>query len=411
MLNNLKGNIMKSHHAFSICFVIFLVLFFKNNLSAQTDTIWFDTEKFETGARNTFNSNWHPNIWIVPNITVETPPYWAVSNPMVGDSCVKFNFPVGAVAPYGCQHFGDAPDSRTPCWPGYEDSVITEVYFQYTLGYSEGYSWEFGNNKQFIIGCEDGQSHSYVCCNPSTAYYLTIKTYSVNDDSAYLESEINNKQASSGHWIAMVPNYNGYSPSNQVIIHDATVYTIEHHIVLNDSGLANGVLETWVNGVKSFDYNNLYYRHFNNGGIYGVNGSWGLNQLFASWYINNPVTQEQAVYLFDVKMSTGYIGLIQTTNFEKQESKKLPKKSSLYQNYPNPFNPSTKIKFNLSTADHVKLELYDLNGKKIKTLFNNLVNAGLHEIDFIANDLSSGVYFYNFVTKDYQHYRKMIYIK
>ncbi len=64
------------------------------------------------------------------------------------------------------------------------------------------------------------------------------------------------------------------------------------------------------------------------------------------------------------------------------------------QNYPNPFNPSTKIKYNLPAAGNVTLKVFDVLGKEVKTLVDEYKDTGSYELDFNANELSSGVYFY-----------------
>lgn len=71
-----------------------------------------------------------------------------------------------------------------------------------------------------------------------------------------------------------------------------------------------------------------------------------------------------------------------------------PFKFRLNQNYPNPFNPSTKISFSLPVSSNVKLEVYDLMGRKVRSLLNGQMNSGEHEIAFDANGLSSGIYIY-----------------
>jgi hypothetical protein len=72
----------------------------------------------------------------------------------------------------------------------------------------------------------------------------------------------------------------------------------------------------------------------------------------------------------------------------------IVKEYNLYQNYPNPFNPSTKIGYSLKKPGYVKLVLYDIKGEAIETLVNDYQSAGLHEIEFRAEGLSSGIYLY-----------------
>lgn len=67
----------------------------------------------------------------------------------------------------------------------------------------------------------------------------------------------------------------------------------------------------------------------------------------------------------------------------------------LDQNYPNPFNPTTQISYSISKASNVALEVYDVYGRKVRTLVNNRKqSAGEHAVTFNAESLASGVYFY-----------------
>jgi len=72
----------------------------------------------------------------------------------------------------------------------------------------------------------------------------------------------------------------------------------------------------------------------------------------------------------------------------------LPNGFSLEQNYPNPFNPTTSIQYAISSRQFVSLKVYDILGNGIATLVNEEKPAGSYEVNFDANGLSSGVYFY-----------------
>ena len=71
-----------------------------------------------------------------------------------------------------------------------------------------------------------------------------------------------------------------------------------------------------------------------------------------------------------------------------------PKEFTLEQNYPNPFNPGTKINFSLAVDSKVTLKVFDILGQEVVTLLNDNLEAGLHNVDFDAASLNSGVYFY-----------------
>lgn len=72
----------------------------------------------------------------------------------------------------------------------------------------------------------------------------------------------------------------------------------------------------------------------------------------------------------------------------------LPVQISLEQNYPNPFNPVTSIRFSLPNATDVSLRVFDLLGREVDTLVDELLSSGPHEVQFDASSLASGIYIY-----------------
>ena len=76
-------------------------------------------------------------------------------------------------------------------------------------------------------------------------------------------------------------------------------------------------------------------------------------------------------------------------------SSTTPKDFELYQNYPNPFNPRTIINYELRIWNFVMLKVYDIAGREVATLVNEIMPAGKHAVEFNAADLPSGVYFYS----------------
>jgi Secretion system C-terminal sorting domain len=88
-----------------------------------------------------------------------------------------------------------------------------------------------------------------------------------------------------------------------------------------------------------------------------------------------------------------------------------PDEFSLAQNYPNPFNPSTEISFNLLKAGVIKLSVYDVLGREVAQLVNRQMSVGDHKVNFMASDLSSGVYFYKLTSGSSSQIRKMVLMK
>lgn len=93
-------------------------------------------------------------------------------------------------------------------------------------------------------------------------------------------------------------------------------------------------------------------------------------------------------------------------------STEVPNNFMLAQNFPNPFNPSTSIRFALPKSSSVMLNVYDVSGKLVATLINNeVVSAGLNEVQFNASSLPSGIYFYTLSADNFKDTKKMILVK
>ncbi|MBL7033959.1 MAG: T9SS type A sorting domain-containing protein, partial [Candidatus Delongbacteria bacterium] len=81
---------------------------------------------------------------------------------------------------------------------------------------------------------------------------------------------------------------------------------------------------------------------------------------------------------------------------------------SLQQNYPNPFNPTTTIRFNLTTPQTATIVIHNTLGQEVHRIVMGQVGTGLHELNFDAGSLPSGVYFYTLRTGSLIETRKMV---
>jgi hypothetical protein len=100
----------------------------------------------------------------------------------------------------------------------------------------------------------------------------------------------------------------------------------------------------------------------------------------------------------------GYIGVANNKN-------EIPKEFLLSQNYPNPFNAITVINYRLPKAGNVKLVVYDILGREIRTLVNEFKQAGSYNVSFDASSLASSVYFYKIEAGSFIQIKKMVLIK
>jgi|WetSurMetagenome_2_1015567.scaffolds.fasta_scaffold58942_1 hypothetical protein len=95
----------------------------------------------------------------------------------------------------------------------------------------------------------------------------------------------------------------------------------------------------------------------------------------------------------------------------KSNNSEIPSKYTLSQNYPNPFNPTTSIKFSIPNSGLVTLKVYDILGREIAELVNQVKSAGTYIVDYNASKLTSGIYFYKLEVNDFIAVKKMVLIK
>lgn len=106
-----------------------------------------------------------------------------------------------------------------------------------------------------------------------------------------------------------------------------------------------------------------------------------------------------------------FINRLRSGETKVEKTTEVLKDFILYDNYPNPFNPSTTISFKIFKDSNIELNIYNLLGNKIKTIASGFYKAGYYEIVFNAEELSSGLYFYNLVTNSGSAVKKMLIIK
>ena len=109
--------------------------------------------------------------------------------------------------------------------------------------------------------------------------------------------------------------------------------------------------------------------------------------------------------------------VVETNALSLDENLTIPTQFALHQNYPNPFNPSTQILFDVPEgAELVRLNIYNILGKKVSTLLNNVMSPGKHKIEWNAKDdegnpVASGIYFYELSSSSFSARKKMLLIR
>jgi photosystem II stability/assembly factor-like uncharacterized protein len=180
--------------------------------------------------------------------------------------------------------------------------------------------------------------------------------------------------------------------------------------------------DSWLtaNSGSSRELTNIYFSDANNGIVVGHAGTiLRTSDAGSSWISEDPVTDHnlfRVKYAENIGMIVGNGGTI-LNNFKggvitASHIEELPeKKFTLDQNYPNPFNPSTVISYSIPGLSFVSLKIYDILGKEISALVNEVQPAGNYQINFAADNLPAGVYFYRINAGNFNQTKKMVLLK
>lgn len=139
----------------------------------------------------------------------------------------------------------------------------------------------------------------------------------------------------------------------------------------------------------------------------GLKGNMAAHVHFYNPKGINPDT----VYSVIKTLSGDIINFLVTSVFQEDRNTEVIKVFKLEQNYPNPFNPKTRIPFNLQKREFVEINIFDINGRKVDLLVSKIYSAGSHYVDFDADDLASGIYYYKISVNNYTEVKKAILIK
>jgi len=141
------------------------------------------------------------------------------------------------------------------------------------------------------------------------------------------------------------------------------------------------------------------------------------------WYL----TRDGCLFTIDADTDQPDTGQISVSQYQYmlpssvvgvKEQSQLPAVPYLHQNYPNPFNPITTISYQLPTQSHVTLKVFDVLGRELATLVNDIEQPGYKSVNLDAGRLASGVYYYRLdaaslsdPSKHSSHTKKMLLIK
>ena len=291
-----------------------------------------------------------------------------------------------------------------------------------------------------------------ICSNGWVSFTSSSTRYS--NQSIPTPDEPNNLLA--GFWDDLNPNYGGqvyrYESNDSVIV---TWDNIQHY---GSGGPYTFQIIILANGTITYQYNNMVSRLDESTiGIENAGGTIGLQVAYNQQYVQNdlairftrswlaaspefgliaPDVTDSVMITFDGSwLDLGdYTGTITVdgsdiyhseptltipvtmhvsdqVGTDDDETGRLPREFALKQNYPNPFNPQTTVKFALPKNSHVKIEIFDLLGRKVVTLVNEDKEAGVHEVIWDAGKSASGIYFYRMEADGFSKTNKMLLLR
>ncbi len=174
-----------------------------------------------------------------------------------------------------------------------------------------------------------------------------------------------------------------------------------------------------LSGYKSFTLH-LGGPYVSNNNRYGLKGLLDANPFFPQKAIDVGDQDGDGINDFAINSSAydpdriGYVIMMRgrdiPVSVEKEEKNEL-KGFELNQNYPNPFNPQTMIYYTIESRQKISIKVFDILGREIETLINQVKPAGEYEVKFDGSSLSSGIYFYQLKAGSFVETKKMILLK
>jgi len=377
--------------------VICLLLFTASNSFAQDKEIHFEHLTVEDGLPNN-------SVWII------TQDYLGFMWFTTSSGLVKYDGVTKTLY--------DSSNSGLP------DNMIHSITFEDSayiwLGTLQGGVARFDRNDEWVVYNEDnsGLPGNEVLC-------VTIDS----DGNKWI-----------GTWFDGLGIFDG----DNWVVYDTTNSPLPHHTVIDIAidSIGNKWIATEGGGLAKFDGTNWEIFNTSNSGLksddlifvkFDVNGNLWIGSTFGgltvyngkTWRVfdntNSGLNDENALSIAFDSNGDAWIGTWMGGVSQFVEGvivvpvhilvRNLPEKYLLSQNYPNPFNPSTGINYSIPKNSFVSVKVYDVLGNEVAVLVNKEKPAGNYSVEFNANNLSSGVYFYRIQAGSFIQTKKMLLIK
>jgi hypothetical protein len=213
-----------------------------------------------------------------------------------------------------------------------------------------------------------------------------------------------------------VTKYNLDGTFNSVFISNGTLGFAQGMQRLPNGNITVCAFNGTGTGLQIYDSAGVYINTLT--GVTGNRGSWRLpsgNFLVTNGGGVHEINGTTGALIRTISTSTNFqyfgyydpdilVGVTPVQNVIASEYK-------LFNNYPNPFNPETNIRYSIPKKDFVSVKVYNSIGKEVASYVNKIQDAGVYEVKFSGNNLSSGVYYYKLEAGEFRDTQKMILIK
>ncbi len=264
-----------------------------------------------------------------------------------------------------------------------------------TLGpFNIGFNFPFYNEEEF--------NRVWICSNGWMSFQLTTST-------AYTNAAIPNGQTPNNllcpYWDDLTP----YTGSGIYYYHDVANerFIVQYDDVPHYSTGGSYTFEVilYTDGKIDFMYNEMIHGTANSATV-GCENAAGDEGHQVTYNGSGPLNPENEM---GIRL---YVAAEPPTDVTTDPGlETTPDEFALYQAYPNPFNPTTAISYQLAASSLVNLTVYDIAGRKVAELVNGWRNAGMHEVNFDASNLASGIYLYRLSAGDFTASGKMVLMK
>jgi len=216
-----------------------------------------------------------------------------------------------------------------------------------------------------------------------------------------------------------LPNGICFSPDeSKLYVNDSQIHQIYEWDVVDDSTITNKQLlynipvNGYADGMKIDEDGNIYCTCSSAVWVISPSGELlGKIDLPSSVSASNCAWGESDNKTLFITAGTSVYRVRPLVSSVGDQGSVSPVEFQLSQNYPNPFNASTRIPFYLSESGWVDLNILNIRGERVTTLVNGPLNEGYHQIAWVAESISSGIYYINLITQKNTDMKKCLLIK